>query len=338
MRYIFYTKKNGTIVYVGSKYKEHSLNNLKNDISQKGLEEYYPNKITYLKCYDDYNLSIISNPWFHPYVNVFNKNLYFRTQQDEQDENIENIYYYAQRFTKVEVETLYTDYINNIKQILLLNSDGISFKWLELDDLYERPCVAKVRRDPNKDENKNPYTQEEHSIRYLSLGNDLLTNGMYWAYVASEWNNGKKIVFEGAHRLYAMKLLQEQNKWDNRKLLTLVLKNKTVHPLRYLYPDNFFKKTFPMVIPFYNRYPYGTTPESNCVKYDLFHKNIKILDDKRIEVYPQTYKEVISFFMKIPVFLKFPMYNFEKANNRINAKKVINNETYWNIWVKENAL
>lgn len=333
MKTIYYTKRNGTIVAIG-KNRDFFLNSyIGEDLSIHDIG--LPIKDIGIKHIpDDKSRNSIHG---RAAIDVYSKTLK-PCIFNEQDLDIKKIQEYAKAWSQLEVLTLYDDYISNIKAILSLQNKNFDFQWKDLTELNERPIVAKIRRSEEKDKSENPYVQDNYHQRYSNLGQDLINNGMYWAFVGSQYNDSSITVYEGAHRLYAMKKLAENNLWDNRKLLTLVIDNKITFPLSYLYPDKVLEKPISMIIPFHSRYPYGKTIDSPEVKFDLFHKNIKLIDEKRIEYYPQTYKEVIRGLMYIPVFLKFPMHRLQTEGLRIPTNFIINDEVEWNKWRKENGI
>lgn len=110
-------------------------------------------------------------------------------------------------------EIYYKKYLFNIQQIILKGSFSYSFKDIEEIEIDEK-------RNPNLGKNFNNVLNKD-SFLYefnndkIKLGIDIIENGTFWPLVCCE----NKII-EGAHRVYSLKLLNQQKK-ITRKFLCL---------------------------------------------------------------------------------------------------------------------
>jgi len=226
-------------------------------------------------------------------------------------------------YTKTEVEEFYNkDYIQfNLRQ--LLKQDWIQFRWMDIDDLHNRQIHDAEWKDCLDD----PYLEKYRTAK-IALAKDILDNGTYWPFSIAKLD-GKYYVYEGNHRIDAIKTYDKFCGWPrDRRLLCI------------LYPDFFIiykdKKTYHKVMdsPVKLRMPYVDNPSKPFVEQLMRVGLAKLVRPNVVEVTVNTYHDLFDVSQVYPHWLRNIFYEFEQKGSRILPSKIINSEIEWSRFVE----
>ena len=216
------------------------------------------------------------------------------------------------------VSMMYNDYYINFTLKNLLVSRNVGYQFVEVNKIHIPDTVGQMMWER--------YISDPYINKYIDkkgdLGVDIIQNGYFWPFVVYV-KNGEYYIREGVHRLYSLNLCINNNiVEDNYKVFCIILddKNISINPFKIYYPIE-YKYCKNKII-----------TDKVCDKaYCDTLNNGRIVDVYTGEktIY---HKNDIQFSINSwPAFLRDLIYKY----NNIKANMLINNEKYFNNWIRD---